>query len=258
MSSKKKSVFVVAALALAMVASGRAHAGGNLVTNGEFTSYSGPAAQLDVADGTTVSGWSSGITSANIQGLNFLYTPGSADTTGSLYPYYSKQVYLWGSNNGGANVLTAPPTGGNFIAMDGDGPSAGALSQSISGLTVGQSYTLSFDWAGAQFTDGTGATTEQYQVSLGSDTQYTSIVDNASQGFTGWMGATMTFTATNSTEALSFFALGTPAGIPPTALLSDVSLTAVVPEPSSLVLVSIGTLGLLVIGLRRRAMTATI
>ena len=42
---------------------------------------------------------------------------------------------------------------------------------------------------------GFGPTTEQWQVSFGSQTQYTPIVSNASEGFTGWQYETMNFTA---------------------------------------------------------------
>ncbi len=56
------------------------------------------------------------------------------------------------------------------------------MSQTGLGLTVGETYTLSFDWAATQyqFVNGssfgctgcwTGATTNQFQVSLGGDTR---------------------------------------------------------------------------------------
>ena len=87
--------------------------------------------------------------------------------------------------------------GGNFVSFDGD-PTAGArqsLSQMISGLTVGETYHLSFDWAATQYQfvngragDWTGATSNDIQVSLGGGApQDTATVDVASQGFTGWM-----------------------------------------------------------------------
>lgn len=48
--------------------------------------------------------------------------------------------------------------------------------------------------------------------------------DNASEGFTGWDYETLTFTPTSTSELLSFLAIGTPTGEPPTVLLSDVGM----------------------------------
>jgi hypothetical protein len=114
--------------------------------------------------------------------------------------------------------VTASPDGGNFVSLDGD-PTAGArqsLSQMISGLTAGETYHLTFDWAATQseFVNGgagewSGATTNEIQVSLGGGApQDTATVDVASQGFTGWKTASMTFTATSASELLSFVSLG--------------------------------------------------
>src|SRR5262249_26328843 len=114
-------------------------------------------------------------------------------------------------------------------------------------------YQLSFWWAGAQETTRTGPTTETWQVSLGDETQSTPVVTNASQGFTGWMHQTMTFTATSAGEVLSFLAVGTPTNGPPVSLLDGVSLQAVVRDPSSVSLMVVAGLVSGIVGLRRRA-----
>ncbi len=135
---------------------------------------------------------------------NFLYLPGTADTTGAYYSYNGDQYLMWGPHDGSNNGLPATsPAGGNFLALDGDTSYRGALSQTINGLTANQTYQVSFYWAGAQQEGVFGATTEQVQVSLGSQTQLTSVVDNVSQGFTGWMLQTMTFTASGSSDVLA-------------------------------------------------------
>jgi hypothetical protein len=108
----------------------------------------------------------------------------------------------------------------------------GAISQSISGLTVGQTYVLTFYWAAAQQQGFTGATTEWWQVSLGAQTQNTGTFSLASGSFSGWMQQTMYFTATSGTETLSFLAGGTPSGEPPFSLLTDIDMT-VVPDFSN-------------------------
>jgi hypothetical protein len=60
----------------------------------------------------------------------------------------------------------------------------------------------------------------------------TPIVNNPSQGFTGWLSQTLTYTATSTSEVLSFLAAGTPSNAPPFSLLDGVSITAVA-EPAS-------------------------
>jgi hypothetical protein len=207
----------------------------DLVTNGGFETTTNGPGEFDTSF-TQAPGWTS-------SGYNFIFAPGAADTTGSYTPQYNGNLLLWGPNLGSNNGLPATsPAGGNYVAADG-AFEVGAISQTINGLTVGDSYTLSFWWAGAQQDGFTGPNTEQWDVSLGSQTQFTAVVDNASHGFTGWHYQTFTYTATSASEVLSFLALGTPNGEPPFSLLDGVSLDpTAVPEPGSMALM-LGILG---------------
>jgi len=153
-------------------------------------------------------------------------------------------------NCGLDGTVANPPDGDNFVGADGDPTYSAPFSQTISGLTVGGTYALSFDQAAAQQGGTFGATTEQWQASLGSQTNDSTLMNNPSGGFTPWNHQTLSFTATSSSEVLTFLALGTPAGGPPVALLSDVSLVAT-PEPSS-VFLTLSTVALLALFAIRR------
>jgi len=165
-------------------------------------------------------------------GYNFLYTPGTADTTGAMGNASPDPVKLWGPGTGSANGLTGSPTGGNFVALFSAFESA-ALTQILTGLTPGGTYTLSFDWAGTQQAGLHGDTHDNLTVSLGSDSKTTSTISVPDEGFVPWMHVTDTFTATNSTELLSFLASGGPQGEPPVVLLDSVDLELQVPDGAS-------------------------
>lgn len=234
--------------AIAALSAGVAHASTNLVKNGSFeTTTNGTNKQLassttTKSNRTTVAEWTS--SNGNDGGYNFVLSSSIANTNSSA-------LWLKGTNNG----YTASPDGGNFLASD-QLYYPGTISQTISGLTIGGLYTLTFDYALAQQVGFTGANLDNYwQVGFGSSVQNTSLLSIANGGFSGWKEATMTFTATSTSELLSFLAKGTPAGAPPFLLLDGVSMVAAVPEPATwgMMLGGIGLVGF--VARRRRAAT---
>ena len=90
-------------------------------------------------------------------------------------------------------------------------------------------------------------------MSRGGDTVTTPVFNLPSEGFSGWMNYSHTFTASSASEPLSFLAQGSPA-VPPFALLDNVSPDPAnpvnpTPEPSTMVL---ALTGLVAVGLVRR------
>lgn len=231
-------------LAIALAAAAMpAMAATNLVTNGSFEmSNVGTDHQII---GTDLTGWT---TSTSIYKYNYLLsgasqtvTPFSYDGGGQPGPDDRRQP---------ASFTGVSPDGGNFVGLDGDLSYGAPITQSITGLTAGHMYKLSFYWAADQIRNRTGPTTNQILATLGADTQGTPVVAVATQGFDGWFKQSFTYTASSGTEVLSFFANGSPVGLPPYALVDGVSLTAV-PEPAMWALM-VGGFGLVGAALRRR------
>jgi hypothetical protein len=257
---RKAALVGASALAMVLVA-GQAKAN-SLVINGSFeetsngtnkqvavvagTPYAGQSASFTTLTGWTVVPGPLAVTSNNVNSYIFAFT--AAGTGTGATNYYSSPLELWTNTNGGKATITSSPDGGNFVGGDGAFPTNGksneniaSLQQTITGLTVGQTYALSFDWAAAQQHGYFGATTEEWSVSLGGQTQDTPVYDLASQSFSGWMGDTMYFTATSSSELLSFLAQGTPSETePPFVLLDGVALNNITPEPGTLTLLLTG------------------
>ncbi len=235
-----------------MTFSGSAAKATNLVTNGSFEQLTGGIGQIGYNGSSLLAGWTNGHDGSGNLGYNFVYSSGSADTTGANGD--SGNVKLWGPNDGSNNGLPASsPDGGNYIAADGAYQVA-PISQTINGLTAGKQYAVSFWYAGAQQYGFNGVTTEQWLVSLGGQQLSTATLTDPNNGFTGWQYTTLTFTATATTETLSFLAAGTPNGEPPFSLLDGVSMSQVAaPEPASMGILMTGLIAIGAVARRRRA-----
>ncbi len=217
------------------------NASGNFEFGASYAPNSGP---------NVVPGWVSPTKSA----YNLIFNPINAFTPAGNakgnYDYTGKE-YL----NGGASGK-ASQNGGKFAAIDGDPTYSGPIQQQINGLIVGQAYNLTFDWAAAQVASRKGATTDYISAMLGSSVYNTPTFNLPSAGFSGWMTASHAFIATSTSELLSFLDKGTPAGLPPIALLDGVRLigpsNTAVPEPAAIAILGLGLAGLGAARLRRR------
>ena len=262
MNTSKIAMVGVSAIALLMLAfSAQAT---NLVTNGEFSLFTnGGRNQVlcnfvgcDLTKLAVLTDWT------NTRSFTAVYGPNAAETTGASG--LNNNLYIWGPLNGGApsnnfndtspNQINNPAA--NFIAADSDPTFGGFLTQTINtGLVQGQKYELSYNWAAAQFTDAQGPTDSGWTVMLGTQRLVDGTIGgsnavNASiprKGFSGWNPMSVTFTYVGGpTNLLSFFANGSPTGLPPLALLDSVSLVAV-PEPETYALLGLGLLGILAV-----------
>ena len=247
-------------------------ASANLVLDGTFTAvtYTGSTTGLTTLYGQFGTGTGSTLTVANwsTTGYNFVYAPGTGDvgtnTAGAnsgspkeapgQYNYNGYgNTWMWGPNNGSSNGLpSTDPAGGNYIAMDG-AYETGAVSQSITGLTVGNLYSVKFYWAAAQQESFTGTTSESVTVTLGTTAFTTSTYQLAAKGFSGWMSQTYYYTATSGTETLSFLANGLPSGQPPFVLLGGVDMEIVPDFSNWMIFTGFGVACVCFEGARRRS-----
>jgi hypothetical protein len=241
--SALKKFAMIASLAVSFAMATTAQAATQFVTNGDFSSLTAGLGQLGY--NTDATGWST-------SGYNFVMNVGDVGSDGQY-----GNLSLWDVANGGSNTWNGlgPTDSGNYVAMDGDF-SVGPITQTITGLTPGSTYTLSFAYAFGQQYTFNGGTSQGLIVDLGS-TQVLSTLENPidDHSFSGWQTFTGTVKATSASEVLSFLAQSTPA-IPPFTLVTDVSLIGSVPEPASwgMMIVGLGAMG--AVARRRRRMLA--
>jgi hypothetical protein len=248
-------VFAIAALCGAsLLAAAPAAAATELVVNGGFETWGLGAnsdefsTQYGPGDGQ-LQGWTT-------SGLAFVFVPGDPDAIGRFGSFS-----LWGPSNGVNNGLTTSSQGGNYIGSDADRNYGAPITQTLNGLVIGQKYNVSFEWAAAQQSNFYGDTTEAWEVYLTDSGNnqivnfQTATLNNPEKGFQAWRGETFSFIATEASHALTFYANGGPGGLPPFALLDNVSVQAAVPEPSSWAMLITG-FGLVGAAVRRRRSAA--
>ncbi|MBE9220792.1 hypothetical protein IQ222_18855 [Dolichospermum flos-aquae LEGE 04289] len=127
-----------------------------------------------------------------------------------------------------------------FFQLDGDTTYGARLSQRLTGLTVGKNYTVSFYQAGASINGGpyyNTPTWDQFRVSFGNNFNNYELaprIDMAlHENVRPWEKITMDFTATNTSQWLSFLNVGGPGSQPPIALLTGVTVDDGTPPPTA-------------------------
>jgi hypothetical protein len=153
-----------------------------------------------------------------------------------------------------AATQAASPTGGNFYMADGQSTTgsnySGTITQTISGLTQGDTYVVTFYQAATSYAftptpygpSRAPAETAYWNVGFGSQHQNSDTINITAASATGtggaaWQKETLLFTASAASDVLSFLSVGT--GNPPVLFLDGVTVS-IVPEPFEIALLGLG------------------
>ncbi len=244
-------LMALSAFSLAVVTAGPAQA--TIIVNGSFENKGTATNSFSISNPTVLPGWAA--TPSGNKVLDCLVVAGETDKLCGTPNGWTLQ--FWNNGVGGPFAGGLSPDGGNYVAIDGSTDFATPLTQTLTGLVVGQSYDISFYQAATQQfgPNFNGATTERWNVSLGSQSQLSTLMNTPNHGYVGWMQQTLSFTAQNVSDTLTFLAVGTPSGVPPFVLLDGVSIKETppssTPEPGTWAMLGVGGT-LLAVGSKRR------
>lgn len=194
----------------------------SLVVNG---SLNGSIANMDVPTGWTV-----------LEG-----TPDTMDPTSNV------GVSGWLSFG---VAPTVSPDGGTWVGLGIDGSYIERFGQTLSGLTIGQTYTVS--WQAANFGVNNASNSYLGSNAIGVMLDGVSIGQGATLSLSSsWSTESLTFVATSTSQLLSFSLAGTDKaylGIDGISVTAG-GVTPAVPEPATWALMAIGLVG---VGAMRR------
>ena len=204
--------------------------------NGNFTPTTGQTKSSFFSDAIT-SNWTVG-QGATSGKLAFVAPFGGSAPTDLNASGLSRPSGIW-VLQGSTPILSPDGIAQWFVGSDGDSNYNTPISQTVTGLTAGEKYDVTFYQSAGQQQGLTGPTTERWQVSLGSaPSQLSTLMSfpDTANGVKPWTKQTLRFTADNTSDVLSFLAVGTPGGAPPFSLLSSVSVNVVAtPEPLTII-----------------------
>jgi hypothetical protein len=244
-------------VALALGAPALVYAG-EMIVNGTFQ-YSGPSTSFTNGLGSyarvpNIEGWTIGRGSGNASYLSIY--EGHDYVPVPIFDNKNPPSGSGGTYTGGWD----PGYTGNILSIDGDSTFHTDVYQTVTGLNVGDTYTLSFDYAYGQQQGSPGVITGIHGIVYWGSDRYDT--DSANlyfpPQFDGWHTFTQTLVANATSEELFFTA--TAAGDPPVMLLANVSLTSsdtsAVPEPSSFGLGAVALCCIAAYKTRRRSIRA--
>jgi hypothetical protein len=260
--SKSTALAGVAAIALTLGLTNAVLAASLTVTDGDFTSFTGGSSAPKCEIGSPVTGGvgSCGLTSWAPSGTpfpnpNLVFVAGTAAAASAAG---STPITTYGNPSGSIT--------GNYLEADGNPTFESPVTQTITGLTAGTTYTLNFLQGASQQTGFSGATTDQWIVSLGTaalaincstnpctysnsdataSTVASTLMTVPSEGTVGWNSVSVTLTADSTSDVLSFLAWGdggSTSNLPPFAFLAEVGTAT--PLPATLPLFGVGLVGL--------------
>ena len=243
--AQARNLALTAAAFSAIALSAQAGPTVNYVTNGDFNSTNCGTSNCELGNGGGYGDTSTGALTGWTTTSGYSWVVYSTGAGNSAIPGGS--INLNGQSGAvSMNFASLSPTGNNFLVQDSNF-NTGTLSQTLTGLTIGATYSVSFSEAAAQQSGFSGQTSDYWTVGFGTKTLDSPTLTIGMGGFSGWVQVALNFTAAASSQVLSFTAVGT--GAPPFAALDGVSVQ--VPEPASFALLGAAVLGLAAIRRRR-------